>query len=398
MKVLLVGTGASLPEGTEACLHEDGWSVRAATDYRHAIEELTQGDGVAAVIVPAPAPVKGEGTAATEYRNLIRAIDAQRIAAVLIADGPRAPSVRDGTLIDVVDRQVTREELRGRLATVRRYHAVVRSMEQELESLQRISKRINQHFNQVDQEMRLAGRLQRDFLPRKIGQIGPVRFAPLFRPVSWVSGDIYDIFRVDEHHVGFYIADAVGHGMAASLLTMFIKHAVLPKKIGREGYRILDPGETLANLNEALSRQELPNCQFVTACYCLLNTRTLELRFARGGHPYPLLITRDGMVTELKSQGGLMGLFKGTTFPTTCVQMEPGEKLILYTDGMEVSFVPREDEIHSREHYRRVFEELAREPIEEIVRRVEAQLDDETGSLDPKDDVTIVGLQIESEG
>ena len=133
----------------------------------------------------------------------------------------------------------------------------------------------------------------------------------------------------------------------------------------------------------------------MTACYCLLNTETLELRFARGGHPYPLLITGEGSITELKSPGGLMGLFKGAEFPTTEVQMRPGEKLILYTDGIEVSFAPREDEAHSWEHYRSVFEGLAQQPVEEIIRQLEAQLNAETGSLDPKDDVTVVGMQIQ---
>ena len=396
MQVLLVNPETRLPSGVAACLSEDGWAVSVASDYQRAAE-MAQKEGVTAVIVAHPQDGQTDAPAERDYQNLMRAVDTRRIAAVVVSDGPTPAKLPDETLVDITSREVTKEEIRGRLATVRRYHSLVRSMELEVESLQRISKRINQHFNEVDQEMRLAGRLQRDFLPRSIEPVGRVRFAPLFRPVTWVSGDIYDIFRVDERHVGFYVADAVGHGMAASLLTMFIKHAVMSKEIREEGYRILDPSEALDNLNEILTNQELPNCQFVTACYCLLNTETLELKFARGGHPYPLLITREGCVTELKSQGGLMGLFSDATFPTTTVQMHPGEKLILYTDGIEVSFAPREDEAHSWEHYRTVFESLAHEPVEEIVRQLEAQLNAETGSLDPKDDVTVIGVQILSE-
>jgi len=396
MQVLLVDSDASLPSGLGTCLAEDGWVVSDATDYKHATR-MAQDESVAAVIVPHPEGGHADGSAELDFHDLMRAIDSRRIAGVVIGNGPERANLGDGTLIDVARCEVTKEEIRGRLAMVRRYHNLVLSMEQEVEHLQRISKRINQHFIEVDQEMRLAGRLQRDFLPRDLRPVGPVCFAPLYRPVTWVSGDIYDIFRVDEDHVGFYVADAVGHGMAASLLTMFIKHTIAPKEITPQGYRIREPGETLTILNEALSEQNLPNCQFVTACYCLFNIKTLELRFARGGHPYPLLITGDGAVTELKSHGGLMGLFKGTSFPTSSVQMHPGEKLILYTDGIEVSFAPREDEAHSWEHYRAVFETLAHEPVDEIVRHLEEQLDAETGSLDPKDDVTVIGMQILSD-
>ncbi|MCK4657935.1 MAG: serine/threonine-protein phosphatase [Phycisphaerae bacterium] len=393
MQVLLVDPGCGLPPGVGECLAEDGWRVSTAPDYKQAVE-VTQKGKVAAVVVPQPTAEENDKASELAYRSLIRTLHTQRIATVLIADNHHGGSRNDGTLVDVAARGVTKEELRGRLSTVRRYHALVCGMEREVENLQRISKRINQHFNEVEQQMRLAGRLQRDFLPRHIDSIGPVRFATLFRPVTWVSGDTYDIFRVDEKHVGFYIADAVGHGMAAGLLTMFIRQAVVPKEIVRQGYRVLDPGETLAKLNEALTDQALPNCQFATACYCLLNTETLELQFARGGHPHPLLITQEGHVTELKCQGGLLGLFKGETFPTSKVHMRPGEKLILYTDGIEVSFAPRKGEAHSWEHYRSVFEDLADHPIEEIIRGFEAKLDNEAGSLNPKDDVTVVGMQI----
>ena len=76
------------------------------------------------------------------------------------------------------------------------------------------------------------------FFPSSCRNSG-VRFHTLFRPAGYVSGDLYDIMRLDETHVGFYMADAVGHGMPAALLTMFIKNALVTKQIGPEGYRLL---------------------------------------------------------------------------------------------------------------------------------------------------------------
>src|SRR5207249_7672462 len=98
------------------------------------------------------------------------------------------------------------------------------------------------YMHRVDEEMRLAARLQQDFLPKSLPQLGRVHFHALFRPAGYVSGDLYDVMRLDEKHIGFYMADAVGHGMPAALLTMFIKNALVTKQITDNGYRLLTPG------------------------------------------------------------------------------------------------------------------------------------------------------------
>ena len=118
------------------------------------------------------------------------------------------------------------------------------------------------------------------------------------------------------------------------LLTMFIKRSVVSKRVEGGSYSILDPAETMAILNDSLVDQALPNCQFVTACYGVINHRTLMLQHARAGHPYPILMPLDGTCSELKSTGALLGLFKDEVFETTQTQLEPGDKLFLYTDGV----------------------------------------------------------------
>ena len=142
----------------------------------------------------------------------------------------------------------------------------------ELEALRSRDRTVHFHMQRLDDELRLAARLQQDFLPKSLPQIGSVRFHTLFRPAGYVSGDLYDVMRLDEKHVGFYIADAVGHGMPAALLTMFIKNALVTKEITADGYRLLTPAQTMAMLNDALVSQNLSNASFATALYGLINT------------------------------------------------------------------------------------------------------------------------------
>src|ERR1700729_2181201 len=126
------------------------------------------------------------------------------------------------------------------------------SLHDEINQLRKRDEALNFYMARLDEEMRLAARLQQDFLPKSLPQLGGVRFHTLYRPAGYVSGDLYDVMRLDECHVGFYIADAVGHGMPAALLTMFIKNALVTKQIDPSGYRLLTPGETMAKLNESL--------------------------------------------------------------------------------------------------------------------------------------------------
>jgi len=394
MRVLLVNPPSEFANSAAEVIESIGGVVTKAADYGEAAR-IANSDGTDAAIITQPAdPGQTATLERADFDDLMRVIEVGRIAALMVGHPAAGTRPSSRSLVEVVDHDITPPELRGRLATIKRYQHLVQGMEKELQNMESLGKRLNQHFLEVDQEMRLAARLQREFLPNIKTPIANVRFASAFRPASWVSGDMYDVFRVDEEHIGFYIADAVGHGMAAGLLTMFIKQAIVPKRISGDRYEILSPSQTMESLNDALADQALPRCQFVTAFYGLLNTTTLQLEYARGGHPYPILLTTDGSSAELKSAGGLLGLFKGQDFPTCRTHLRPGEKLVLFTDGVETVFQNDESAALDKNAYRQTLEGLADKSVDEMMLHLETTLDGESGSITPSDDVTLLGLEI----
>lgn len=277
--------------------------------------------------------------------------------------------------------------------------AAIESTEQELHSLRnevnalrRRDETLNFYMHRLDEEMRLAARLQQDFLPKSLPQIGPIHFHSLFRPAGYVSGDIYDVMRLDENHLGFFIADAVGHGMPAALLTMFIKRALVTKEINADGYRLLPPAEAMSRLNEALVEQDLSQGTFATALYGIINIQTLSIIFARGGHPNPLVLRHGGTVEEVASDGPLLGIFSDGEFTHGTAQLHAGDRLFLYSDGIEVAFTTPEAmdtnqwrvELAARQSLR----------VEEMLTDFSNHLDNEVGSLAPKDDLTIIVLEV----
>lgn len=401
MQVLVVNSsGKVLPPGAAELFRDIGWDVTSAQTYAGAIQTADSGD-VDAVILDPPQSSAGSEQSHADFEALLKVIEAKRIAGLVMTDQSAGRSATFGTLVDTIDRRIPLAELRGRLAMVARYQGLIKRLDRELDQMQRLSLRLNEHFREVDQEMRLAGRLQRDFLPDLTRPFGNAQFAAAYCPVSWVSGDIYDVFRVDEETTAFYIADAVGHGMAASLLTMFIKRAIVSKRIDDYGTTVLTPGETMATLNAALTEQALPDCQFVTACYGLFNDRTLKLQLARGGHPYPFLISSDDSVTELQSAGGLLGIFSKERFNTLEIQLKPRDKVLLYTDGVELAFRENQPSLQPGDlagnpanGWLDAIKLRAALPIQRLVQELEACVTLEPSSARPHDDVTLLGFDV----
>ena len=244
---------------------------------------------------------------------------------------------------------------------------------------------------ETQRQLEMAGHVQRNFLPSRLPNSEKFRWATIFRPAEWVSGDIYDITRLDEQHIGFYLADAVGHSMPAALLTMFLKQATVMRQTIGNDYYIFQPWEVMRTLNLRMSEQELAGCLFATSFYATLNTETLMLKYARSGHPYPILIREDKIV-QLQSRGGLLGIFPEAEFEQKSLQLQPHDKLFIYSDGGE-SLVGESHEDHSF-LLTEQFQEICQLPIEEMLSAYNQMAENYHFKPGEIDDVSAIGLEI----
>jgi len=242
------------------------------------------------------------------------------------------------------------------------------------------------------EQLRMAGLVQRDFLPTQLPNCDEVQWATIFLPAEWVSGDIYDIARLDEQHIGFYIADAVGHAMPAALLTIFVKQALVMRETLGNNYRIFSPAEVMKNLNLRMAGQKLSGYQFATSCYCLLNTKTLHLTYARAGHPYPILIRPNQQPQQLEVRGSLLGVFEQAEYIQSTVQLERGDKLLLYSDGAE-PLVGSFDGVAGF-HFTEEFCRIKDLPVVEMMDQFNTLVQTQKLAPSEVDDITMVGLEI----
>ena len=228
-----------------------------------------------------------------------------------------------------------------------------------------------------------ARRLQASFLPRSLPTVGAMRFGVCYRPCGQVGGDFYDVVRLDEHHVGFYVADAMGHGVPASLLTVFLKKAVQPKEVYGSTYRLVPPDEVLS---PAQPRPDRPGARRpavhhngVRPAEC----QTGSLQFARAAHPHPIFLPNIGEPEQWQTPGTLLGIFEAE-YPQSERTIRAGDKLLLFTDGLTENGPDANPVIAAALNHRGL-------PIQSLVDRVS---DAVLATTPQPDDFTLLGLEM----
>lgn len=250
---------------------------------------------------------------------------------------------------------------------------------------QRLHRQLQKAHQRLDRELKMARQIQDSFLPPQLPLVPGGILAIHHRACGRVGGDCYDVFRLDEHHVGFYVADVRGPGVAASLLALFLKQAVQPKEILNAGYRLLAPDEVLSRANEALLSLGLPETHFITMVYGLFDARDRTFRFARAGHPHPIYITDSQEPQLWPCSGPLLGVFRAEFTAQTHV-LKHGDKVLFHSDGCDLSAPADAAPPH------RLLDLAARHralPLAEFMKHIKPEL-----PADDNDDCTVLGLEV----
>ncbi|HKN33908.1 MAG TPA: SpoIIE family protein phosphatase [Terriglobales bacterium] len=183
----------------------------------------------------------------------------------------------------------------------------------------------------IQKELEIARQIQSSILPRRIPQIAGMEIAARYLPMTAVAGDFYNFIVVDEKRVGILVADITGHGVPAALIASMLKVAFTAQSA-----RAADPAQVLKGINHSLCGKF--ETHFVTAAYLFVDAEKQIFRYAAAGHP-PLLFgsagpNRRGAFCEIESNGLLLGISEDATYPALERPLHPGDRCILYTDGV----------------------------------------------------------------
>lgn len=152
--------------------------------------------------------------------------------------------------------------------------------------------------------------------------------AAAYEPMTSVAGDFYEFLPVSRHRAGFLVADVSGHGVPAALIASMIKVAAQSVAAAAP-----DPSGLLLRLRDALHGHL--SGQYVTAAYLWLDAETRTARYSAAGHP-PLVLWRaaEDRISRIESNGILFGVDVESAYPTCEIALAPGDRLVLYTDGL----------------------------------------------------------------
>jgi phosphoserine phosphatase RsbU/P len=208
-------------------------------------------------------------------------------------------------------------------------------------------------------------------------------------PAKEVGGDFYDFFLIDHHHLGFVIGDASGKGVPAAMfiaITRSLVKAVAPLSA--------TPGECMAFVNTMLARDN-PQTLFATCFYAVLDVRTGEVAFCNAGHPPPLILRGDRSVEAIRDVSGVaLGVMEDLGYETGSFRVEPGDVVLLYTDGVTEAQDAR-DKLYDEP---RLIEEFGRtddrEP-EAVIAQVNRAVTQFVGNAPQFDDITMLALRFD---
>jgi sigma-B regulation protein RsbU (phosphoserine phosphatase) len=193
-------------------------------------------------------------------------------------------------------------------------------------------------LHEQEQENSEARSIQQGLLPKAIPQFPGYEIASAWQSARVVGGDYFDVLPFDSDALGLCIADVAGKGFSAALLMSNLQAAV--RGLAAPS---LPPNELCLRLN-ALLHRNMEGDRFVTFFYAQLDGPARRLSYANAGHSPPIVLHRDGSHHRLKEGGGVLGVFSDQTFASGIIRLQPGDRLILFTDGVTEAGNPGKEE------------------------------------------------------
>lgn len=292
-------------------------------------------------------------------------------------------------------------ELQVRVQAGERIIQLHRALDERNAELRRAVAQLERANERMRGDLLAAADFQRSLLPQEPPHCEQVRFSWLFQPCDELAGDIFGLFRLDEHHIGLYILDVSGHGVRAALLSVTLNRLLTPltgqgallKQLvdDDDGYRLTSPVE-LANLLNRRFPLDLETGQYFTIWYGILDTSSGELRFVSAGHP-PLLYSARGRAPVFVRRPSMpIGFAEQPDYVEQSLQLCPGDRVLLYSDGVSEA-MNNEGESFGEERMAVVVEQSAALDLDACLRRLIAHIDEWRGKQPVHDDISMLALE-----
>lgn len=243
---------------------------------------------------------------------------------------------------DFLTKPVNSDELRARIQAGER----ILKMERELVEKNRVARdaleEIRGLYDALDRDLAEAKKLQQSLVPEVFQDFGPARVSLLLRSSGHVGGDLVGHFPIDDDRIGLFALDVSGHGVGSAMMTARLagllggavpEQNVMLRRLRDGSFTARRPHEAASRLNRQLLA-EIDTEHYFTMLLAEFDMTTGRVSMVQAGHPHPALQHADGRV-EFLGKGGLpVGLVPDASFETFDIQLAPGDRLLIHSDGL----------------------------------------------------------------
>ncbi len=251
-------------------------------------------------------------------------------------------------------------------------------------TIHRLRREVQHQRDQLEHELEVVSGLQKRLLPERLPAIDGFNMAVHYETSRYAGGDYYDIKEINSHQWGFLMADAEGHSAPAAVL-MAMTCALF------QAYpeNATSPAQVIAYLNEHLCKVAKPN--FITALYMFYDTECQTLKISRAGHPPPIIYRASNQSSmELPCEGVFpMGIFPYNKVPVTETALYPGDRLILYTDGISERF-NQKDKPYKKDRLLHKLDDIRSNDPQKILESIMEDVDRFAAGRPADDDMAII--------
>jgi sigma-B regulation protein RsbU (phosphoserine phosphatase) len=398
-KILLVDDDATARTIPALFLRKWGYEVIEASDGEQALNILER-EPIGLVISDWIMP-KLSGI---ELCRKVRERQADRYTYLILctSKGEKADLIEgmDAGADDFLVKPLSKEEMRVRIRAGQRVLELERGLAEGNRRLRGINGQLQTAYERIEGDLKAAAWMQTALLPPPSPKTLNVAAEWLFRPSSYVAGDIFNLFPVDEHRIGFYLLDVSGHGVPAAMLSVTLSfvlsaesaHGSTGKRgnAGNGSHGGLSPADVVYDLNQ---RFQSKDDRYFTMIYGLLDSRSGEVTLTQAGHPNPFLLRR-GCDPEAIGEGGPpVGLWPDIEYETVGARLCPGDRLILYSDGV-IECANPEGAQFGEQRLMELLKNADGKPLSEVLVGLEAAMEEWRGSNQFDDDVSVLALEM----
>jgi sigma-B regulation protein RsbU (phosphoserine phosphatase) len=238
----------------------------------------------------------------------------------------------------------------------------------------------------LEEELAVAKQIQRELLPRNLPSLNNFDFAAFIEPSRQVGGDYYDFIPIGNGKTGIVIADASGKGVPAALFTARMQ--VMIQSEARFGKKMND---MMSSINNYLTRSTSSD-HYATCFYGEIDDHRKNFIYCNAGHNYPILVRKNGSIESLKKGGLLLGAFPEAKYEMGEITFNPGDMLVLYTDGLSEAMDNNEVE-YGEERLTENIVKLRTQPAEIICSMIVKSVKQYASGINDFDDMTIVVIR-----